>query len=262
MTANRRIALRVFSYGVLMVIVACLGAGMIRGFYTVPVLMYHHVARNTGGAVDTVSPETFRWQMSFLKENNYRVIGLEEFVDRTIRGTGFPPRTVVLTFDDGYADNFEYALPVLQELRFPATVFVSPEWIGEEGFLSWGQIRKMHQAGIQFGSHGMTQAYLPEISAAQRRYEIFESRRILSQHLKGVNFFCYPVGGFNEDIKKMLQAAGYRGATATNRGTDRLNKDLYEINRIRMSDRERSSAVMVAKLSGYYNLFRRLKNSE
>ena len=231
--------------------------------YTVPVIMYHRVEENPDAASDTVSPEVFERQMAYLRRHGYRVIPLDDLVAGTVAGQTFPRGTVVLTFDDGYENNYTNALPVLTQYRFPATVFISPDFMGRDGFLDWPRVRAMQQAGIRFGSHGLTQAYLPDLDEAQRRQEIADSRRRLREGLgEEVRFFCYPVGGFNDDIKRIVREAGYQGAMATNRGSDRWNRDVYEINRIRFSDQDTHPVKLWAKLSGYYNLFRKLKNPE
>ncbi|MFA5261064.1 MAG: polysaccharide deacetylase family protein [Candidatus Omnitrophota bacterium] len=249
---------------VLLLVLALISGGIwLNSHYTVPIIMYHKVEPNPAGKADTVSPEIFLRQMEFLKTRGYRIISLDDLV----RGitSGHPPgkKSVVLTFDDGYENNYTQAFPLLKQYGFPAIIFVSPDFIGEEGFLSLTQIVDMQRAGIQFGSHGMSQAYLPDLSDAQRYLEVRESRRILMADLNaGVDYFCYPVGGFNDRIKDLVRQSGYLGALATNRGHDRFNTDVYELKRIRFSDKDGSPFVLWAKLSGYYNLFRKLKKSE
>ncbi len=231
--------------------------------YTVPVIMYHKVEVNPDNHSDTVSPETFRRQMHYLESRGYQVIPLDELILKTQRGDYLSKKAVVLTFDDGYENNYTEALPVLQQYQYPATVFVSPDFIGKEGFLSLAQMKEMQTVGLRFGSHGMSQAYLPDLTDDVRVHEIAESRRILQQVLEApVDHFCYPVGGFNHRIKEFVQDSGYKGAMATNRGYDRFNKDVYEMNRIRFSDNDDSEFILWAKLSGYYNLFRKLKNPD
>ena len=254
-----------FRFIAVIVLILVFGAGgvWLNGHTTVPIVMYHKVEPNPSGQADTVSPDIFHRQMDFLKTRGYRVISLDDLV-RGIKA-GHPPgrKTVVLTFDDGYENNYTQAFPLLRRYGFPATIFVSPDFIGEEGFLTLAQIADMQRAGIQFGSHGMSQAYLPDLSEEQRILEVGESRRQLMAGLKAdVDYFCYPVGGFNARIKDLVRRSGYQGALATNRGYDRFNNDVYELNRIRFSDKDVSQFILWAKLSGYYNLFRKLKKPE
>lgn len=231
--------------------------------YVVPIIMYHNVENSSHFKADTVSPENFAWQMAYLKNHGYQLLTLDELIEGIKEGRAFSRKSVVLTFDDGYENNFIHAFPVLRQYQFPATIFVSPGFIAKKGFLDWRQLRQMQKEGISYGSHGMTQGYLPDLSDEKRRYEIKNSKAILERSLNvRIDYFAYPVGGFNEEIKKLLAEAGYVGALATNRGYDRFNKDVFELNRIRFSDKDNSYFILMAKLSGHYNLFRGLKNPE
>ncbi len=229
--------------------------------YTVPVVMYHKVERVKGGRNDTVSPENLRYQLGYMKDRGYRVIPLDEYVAGLRSGKKFDRKTVVLTFDDGYENNWKNAFPVLREFGYPAAVFVPTEQMGQPGYLTWDQVKAMAASGITFGSHGLTEAYLPDCPAPRLKREIEDSKRILEEELgQTVKFIAYPIGGFNNGIKSQVRQAGYEAAMATNRGHDRFNRDPYEINRIKFSDKDNSDMILWAKLSGYYNLFRKLKN--
>ena len=238
-----------------------LGAGLwLDAHYVVPVLMYHRVEARDTPVADTVSPRNFDRQMRFLAERGYVPIGLDELVAGTRAGRRFSRRSVVVTFDDGYDNNFSEAYPVLKKYAIPATIFISPSFVGKEGFMSWPQILAMQEGGIAFGSHGMTQAYLPDCTPRELSYEINDSKRVLQKNLKTeVKQFAYPVGGFSDKIKNAMRQAGYEAALATNRGYDRMNRDVFEINRVRLSDKDNTDFILWAKLSGYYNLFRKTK---
>jgi peptidoglycan/xylan/chitin deacetylase (PgdA/CDA1 family) len=229
--------------------------------YVVPVIMYHKVEPSVMLRADTVSPENFKRQMEYLRQKGYQVILLDDLVTGIKSGRRFARNSVVLTFDDGYANNYTHAFSILREYQFPVTIFISPDFIGKEGFLDWRQIHEMRAGGIRYGSHGMSQAYLPDVDREEQIYEITRSKEILQDRLKEpIDHFCYPVGGFTDDVKKIIYEAGYEAALTTNRGHDRRNRDLFEIKRIRFSDKDVSGLVLWAKLSGYYNLFRKFKN--
>lgn len=226
----------------------------------VPILMYHHIEPSREFRADKVSPERLREHLAAMARQGYDFITLNDVV-RDIRQGRRPRRkAVVVTIDDGYDDVYDYALPVLKEFRVPAILFISPGLLGEDGFLTKDQVIALQKAGMILGSHGMTQAYLPDLNEEQRRYEIFESKRRLEAMFgQRIDFFAYPVGGFDEGIKGLVREAGYQGAVTTNRGRDRANRDPFELNRIRLSDKDRHGYDLWAKLSGYYNVFRRLK---
>lgn len=255
---------KIFILLVLIAAVSVAGWQWLDSKYTVPVIMYHRVNPSGTERGDTVSPERFRQQMEFLRKYNYQVIPLEELVRGIKDGKRFPRNTVVITFDDGYEDNFTHALPILQEYRYPSTLFICPDFIGKvrEGhaFLSWEQLEIMKNAGMSLQSHTMTHAYLPDLDLDDARYEIEESKRILEEELNvPIEYFAYPIGGFTPDTKELIKKAGYKAAFTTNRGHDRFDKDIYEINRIRFSNNDHSQLYTWAKLSGYNNLFRKLK---
>lgn len=229
--------------------------------YVVPIMMYHNVEQSDTSRPNWVSPERFRWHMQYLKKHGYRVIRFNELIEAIKEGKSLPRKTVVVTFDDGYANNYTHAFPILQEYQFPAILFVPSDLLGQEGFLTWAQLQQMRQAGIDIGSHTRTHAYLPELPLDEQREQIFQSKRRLEEKLGiKIDYFSYQTGGFNEQIKALVKEAGYKGACTTNRGYDRFNKDVYELKRIRFSDQDNRQDYLWMKLSGYYNLFREAKN--
>lgn len=232
------------------------------GHYVVPILMYHNVEPcDAPCPANTVSPDAFDKQMAFLKNNNYHVIRLQDFIEGKLAGRSFPYKTVLITFDDGYDDNYDFAYPILQKYKFPATVFVPPADIGTPGYMTWDQVKHIDQHGFEVESHTMTQAYLPDITGQEKLvWEINESKKRLEEELgRSIRFLAYPIGGFNETIKSLVKEAGYQAAFATNRGYDRFNRDVFEINRIRPKNDD-SVLELTVKLSGYYNLIRKSKS--
>ena len=231
------------------------------GRYVVPIIMYHQVTYTEHPQTNWVSPENFEWQMTYLKEHNYDVIPLGELVEAVEEGRSLPRKTAVITFDDGYENNYTQAFKVLKEYGFPATIFVPSDKVGTKGRLTWEQIKEMIASGIDIGSHTRIELYLPDAFVEVQRQEIEMSKNILEQNLGiTVDHFAYPIGGFSEEIKEIVKRAGYKSACATNRGYDRFNKDVFELNRIRFSDKDNRKDYLWMKLSGYYNLFRKAKN--
>jgi peptidoglycan/xylan/chitin deacetylase (PgdA/CDA1 family) len=234
----------------------------VRDKYVVPILMYHKIAKpNSPAELNLVSPRSFERQMAFLKENGYQVISLDVLIDGMKRARLFKGNVVVITFDDGYDDNYTSALPILVKYDFSATVFMISDFVGTPGFVTWDQLKLMDQAGIKIGSHTRHHVYLPDVTdEATLEDEIVNSKKILEKNLgRPVDDFSYPSGGFSEHIVSVVKKAGYKGACATNRGYDRFNLDYYQLNRIRVNDDD-SNLVLWAKVSGYYNLFRKSKN--
>lgn len=225
--------------------------------YVVPIMTYHHVNNVDPKRHDTVNPERFDWHMAYLKKHGFTVLPLSTLVHIIREGKPLPRKSVVITFDDGYADNYQYAFPILKKYDFPATMFVITDVVNTEGYLTTAQMKEMLAQGIEIGSHTRRHAYLPGILGKTLVEEIKGSKDWLEQEL-GVPIanFAYPAGGFNEEAKQLVQETGYESACTTNRGYDRFNRDVYELKRVRFSDQDDRVDYLWMKFSGFYNLFR------
>jgi len=248
----------------------------IQDHYVVPILMYHSISSSDTRPLfvigspqkyklrlNSVSPRSFEWQMGYLKKNGFHVISLDDFVQGNRGGQEFPHKTVVITFDDGFVDNYTNAFPILKRYHFPATIFLISDAVGRYPYLlNWDQVKEMSQNDISFGSHTRNHAYVPSLSIDQMKDEIIMSKHVIEEHLgKPIYDFAYPGGGFNEQAKAIIALAGYRSALSTNRGYDRYNIDLYELDRIHINNWD-NAFTFTSKLSGFYNLFRFLKPSQ
>ena len=229
--------------------------------YVVPIVMYHHVDDVEHKMAPTVHPDTFSAQMAYLKERHFNVISLNELVKSLRDGEKLSRNSVVITFDDGYDNNYTKAFPILKKYDFPATLFVSSDYVGQEGYVTIDQLQEMRGHKIVIGSHTRHHAYLPDLSAEEQRDEIMQSKAILEEKLDGaVQYFSYPVGGFSDSIKTFVKDAGYQAAVTTNRGFDKSNQDIFEINRVKVGGNDESPIKLWAKFSGYYNILRSPKN--
>lgn len=229
-------------------------------FYEVPILKYHRIAASCFEApLLCVSPQSFKRQMDFIARHGYQVISLEELVDALSQKKKLSYKTVVITFDDGTGDNYQYGFPTLKKYGFPATIFVISDSVGRPGFLSWEQLKEMQKDKIDIGSHTKTHVYLFDITEEERLWqEIFESKKEIQRNIdRGVKVFSYPIGGYNPEINSLVKKAGYKGACTSNRGRYRFSPDLYALRRIKMSEDSDRPLVMWIKLSGIYNLFRK-----
>ncbi|MDE1920844.1 MAG: polysaccharide deacetylase family protein [Candidatus Omnitrophica bacterium] len=236
----------------------------LRDRYVVPVLMYHHVGIPSGvkWRLNDVSSKSFDYQLNFMKRHGFQVISLDDLVTGLKKGQVFSRNTIVITVDDGYEDNYKYAFPILKKYGFPATIFLVSDWVGKPGCLTWDEIKEMEKHDISFGAHTRHHAYLPRLTLAQQENEIAGSKRIIEGHLgHPIDYFCYPDGGFTENIKRLVAQAGFKAAVTTNRGKDRFDRDFYELKRIHMNntDDRYSGLILWFKFSGYYNLFRRFR---
>jgi peptidoglycan/xylan/chitin deacetylase (PgdA/CDA1 family) len=188
----------------------------------------------------TVSTELFGRQMEYLSKKGYRSISLGDLVDFHLTpARRMPPRPVVITFDDGFQDNYLFAFPILRRLQFRATFFLTVDLIGTDRILedewiekpdlstdrmlSWQEVREMVEEGMDFGSHTCSHANLLAVSKRRAEEEIVESHRKLEQKIGCPPFsFCYPYGAFDEAVTAMVKAVGFKCAVVTpNRHIDK-----------------------------------------
>ena len=175
--------------------------------------MYHRINRSEPASGLSVPPEVFLRQLEWHERKSFRFLSLDEVVERQGKSP-FWNRTVSLTFDDGFTDNYKNAFSILISKKKPAALFVVTDWVGQEGFLGWREIRELAEGGITIGSHSVTHRWLPDIQdeSALRR-EIFESKKIIEDQIgKEVRHFSYPVGGVNSRVADLVQKAGYDSA--------------------------------------------------
>jgi len=229
--------------------------------YTVPILMYHRFGYESSTLF--VTPENFDRQMTYLKNKNYNVIAFDKLVEGIKSRKKFGHKTVVITIDDGYKDNFIYAYPVLKKHGFPVTIFIITSYIGaRDDFMSWEDIELMAKDNISFGGHTKNQVYLPAIKNKEILWdEIAGCKHIIEDRLgTSIDYFCYPNGAFTEEVKAMVKKAGYKGACTTNRGLVAQNTDVYELKRIKVTNSDMNSPFNFwTKLAGFYNFFRSKK---
>jgi len=231
--------------------------------YSVPVLMYHNIACGQKQSRLDVNPKSFERQMRFLKEQGYNVLALGDYLQMIKEGKKPQKKSVVITFDDGYRNNYSDAYPILKKYKIPATIFVVTNWVGKDKMMDWQMIQKAQQSGlIEIGSHTLSHATLPELNKENIILEIKESKFILESKLNtSIRFISYPCGFFNAFIKETVKQAGYLGACATTLDKSVALDDIYAIRRIRISNSADSMFIFWTQVSGYYTFFkdRRIK---
>ena len=230
--------------------------------YVAPIIMYHRVLPGATYADRlVVSVETFDRQMRFLKNHRYNVITLEKLAELILQKKKIPPKTISITFDDGYEDNYTNAFPVLKKYGLAATLFVIVEEAGDrhKNKLSWEEIKEMQDSGIfTIGSHALGPEPLTNIKSREEiSRQIFDSRRILKEQLgKEVNTFSYPEGGLNPEIRQLVIDAGYKAAVATHPGRDYPDDDIFALKRLRISENASSLFVFWVETSGFYTFMK------
>ena len=224
-----------------------------------PILGYHRVGPHRQDHVPTVTAESFERQLALLATFRFRVVSLDDVIARLEREEPAPARSVVITFDDGYEETHTLAWPLLRKHGFPATVFVTPGEVGLPGFATWDQIVDMSRDAVTIGSHTMHHSYLPETDDGRLPEEIVRSKAAIEERIgRRVDYLSYPVGGYTPQAQRAAREAGYRAALTTNRGVSRA-VDRFALRRVKMTDRDTNPFSLLAKTSGYYDLFRKLK---
>ncbi|MFH1061524.1 MAG: polysaccharide deacetylase family protein [Candidatus Omnitrophota bacterium] len=247
--------------------IACISLfSLLNKSYAIPVLMYHSINTGAAGSRLIVEPDTFRKQMKFLKDKKFNCISLDAYVELLKSGKKPKSKAVVITFDDGYEDNYSQAFPVLKELSIPATIFIVTDWVGKKNMLTWSQLEEMEKNNlIEIGSHSVTHNMLTRMPKEAVIIEIEQSKQILEKALNvPINFFCYPTGAHSDFIKELTKLAGYKAACATSVDKRTALDDLFAIRRIRISQSADNLFVFKVQVSGYYNFLkdRRIKQGK
>ncbi len=215
----------------------------------VPVLMYHRVGKagNVWEARYCISPDGFAAHMRALASKGYRAVGIDALVDWLEGGPALPEGALLLTFDDGFRGVREHALPVLEALGWPFTVFLVSDLIGQEDhwtrasnpdgvthpLLNADEIKDMQRRGVSFHSHTRSHASLPTLDAAQLADQLAGSRAALAELLgHEVPYLAYPFGHLDEGVEAATRAAGYRAAFSCQPGFNRRDVNRFRIRRI------------------------------
>jgi peptidoglycan/xylan/chitin deacetylase (PgdA/CDA1 family) len=214
--------------------------------YRTPILMYH--AFTTPGETPSrfvLSPTRFAQQMAWLKRLGYRVIGLEEYMRCRLEHRLPPSRSVIITIDDGYADNFSQAYPILHQYGFPATVFMVSNKVGgindwDSGseltgrpLLSWQDLQEMLRGGMTVGAHTRTHPHLTSIPLDQVRDEIGGARAELEEGLGApIRLFSYPYGDHNAGLQTIVEQAGFAASCNVTEGANGSLTSLYALRRV------------------------------
>ena len=185
---------------------------------SVPILLYHDVQPEgwTSGGDPLLEPyllpvAVFERQMDYLVAQGYQGISLERFLNIRERDPEALARTVALIFDDGWEGQFRYALPILKASGFSATFFIIVGRIGQEGYMSWADLKNLIAHGMEVGSHTMTHPCPTELTEAELFAELADSKAALEAGLnQRINALSSPTGFFNSLMPRLARRAGYR----------------------------------------------------
>lgn len=197
----------------------------------VPILMYHYIrdyqAENDPLGIQlSVSPATFEQQLQTLIQAGYQTISLARLATRQ-----YPAQSFILTFDDGYLDQFQNAWPLLQKYSLTATFFIVSDFVGKDGYMNQLQIDQLRSNGMEIGGHSVHHKNLAKMEYEQEVEEIAPSLRDTAP------IFAYPSGQFNVVTLDILSGLGVKAAVTTNLGVANEKSDLLQLPRIRVKEK-------------------------
>jgi len=216
----------------------------------IPALNYHKV--DTLYHALSVSPQEFEEQMQYLYEHDYHTITPDQLMSYLKHGTQLPDNPILITFDDGYLDNYTNAYPIMQKYGFTATIFLVSNLVGHDPrFMTWDQVREMNQTGNTFGSHTVNHQSLTSLNEKDLLTELSQSREeIASQLGKPPKYFAYPTGTYNLAIEDIVRSTGYKAAFTIEFGQIGADSDLYALPRIPIFKGQKTFRSFFIRLNG------------
>lgn len=238
----------------------------------VRVLFYHRVNQHRFSLLGLVSREItvatnqFDKQMAYLVREGYRTLTLDEMAEIIAGRQPYDPKSVLITFDDGYVDNLMEAAPILKKYGLSAVVFPVSGLVGADNalwpmgdtpqlgqFMSWSQLQTWCDAGHEIGSHTCSHPILTHIPAQDMEGELSQSRLELSRTLeRQIDSVAYPFGDVNEAVRAGAKAAGYRLGFTTRSGTNAVGCDPLNLKRTEVS-RSDTQFIFKLKMRGYFD---------
>lgn len=220
------------------------------GTGNIPILMYHSISISGNAKFKqfTVAPQRFAQQMAYLHAHAYTPMTVSQLMQARTQPALMPTKPIVLTFDDGLADFFTAALPILRQYQFGATLYITTayidatsRWLRHEGeahrpMLTWEQVRAVQRAGIECGGHTHTHPQLDVLSRAAAAEEITRCKQLLEEQLaQPVLSFAYPFGYYTGLIQQLVQDAGYQSACAVKHTMSTSTTNPFALTRLMVS---------------------------
>lgn len=204
--------------------------------FEIPLLMYHSIAYEAKNEL-RVPKEKFEEQMKFLKEHGFTAISMKEAYEIINNEKLSPEKPIVICFDDGYADNYSNAYPILMKYNLRGTIFVITDTVDKSSqYLSSSQIREMYKSGIDFQSHTVHHEELNRLSYAKQLKTLRQSKEYLESCLGSrVIALSYPVGKYNNDTIKAAKDTGYLMAVTTKFGFAKKKDGMFTLTRVRIN---------------------------
>jgi peptidoglycan/xylan/chitin deacetylase (PgdA/CDA1 family) len=209
---------------------------LIQNDSSIPVLMFHSITDVKGNELQ-ISKERFREEMQYLKDKGYTSLTLTELYNFFENNKPVPQKSVVITFDDGYVDNYTNAYPILKEFGFKATIFDITGTVDKyPAYLTSAQLKELDSNGIDIEPHTVNHPELIKLSYGMQYKELKDSKDFLEKLLgKTVKFVAYPDGEWNQDTIKAVKDIGYTMAFTTAGTWANKQNGIYTLYRVYIS---------------------------
>ena len=197
----------------------------------IPALMYHSISTDPKNTL-CVSEKQFAEEMEWLKNNNYHCISLDQLYQALVNHGPLPDKPVMIIFDDGYANNYKTACPILQKNGFTGVFFIVTNYVCPNR-IDWDQLKDLLGHGNSIGSHSVHHYDMNKLTYEQQKLELRQSKQILEDHLGiCITAFCYPFGQYNEAIMALLPESGYTLAFTTSPGKVHFGDNPFALKRV------------------------------
>jgi peptidoglycan/xylan/chitin deacetylase (PgdA/CDA1 family) len=225
----------------------------------ISIFLYHSISNNvqTGSRYFEITPQRLKADMVYLKDHAFNPLTITEIADHLRSNiSSLPDRPVAITFDDGFQNFYSHALPILSQFGFPATLYITTGYIGQncgwlnsqEGrpypMLSWGEINECSRSGIEIGSHSHTHPQLDILPSREAICEIRDSKQILEDHLGiPIKTFAFPHGYHTKQLISTINEAGYSSCCIVENTITTSNSDVFRLPRLNINDNFPISAI-------------------
>lgn len=207
-----------------------------------PILMYHYLSAPPADAdiyrTDlSVTPEHFAAHLDAMQAAGYAVISLYDLLDHLVQGAPLPEKPVVITFDDGYRDNYMNAFPLLHEREMTASFFVVTDFVSEQrpAYMTWEMLREMFAGGMDIESHARNHVSLKGKDTDYLVWQALGSLEAIEQEI-GVRprFVSYPAGDYDQQTIDLFHSANFWAGLTTVQGATHSSDDLFQLHRVRV----------------------------
>lgn len=210
----------------------------------VPIFMYHYVeyVKDEGDTIRkslNITPYTFDMEVKTLKDARYVFITTKDLADALDDKITLSPKSVILTFDDGYRDFYTDVFPILKKYQVRAVVYIVPNFLNELNNLTPWMLLEITRSGlVEIGAHTMNHTYLRDLPLQRVKYEVEQSKKYLERNL-GIKVvsFAYPYGAFDNAVIDVVKKAGFRSAVTEISGSFAMDTNRFSLYRIRPGGR-------------------------